>query len=58
MATNKPNPESNNLVPEQRGYSSDPISLAIARDVLRRVREGKLSSHEDEQQNNNQCRYK
>ena len=56
MATNKPNPESQKLVPEQRGYRSDPIGLAIARDVLRRVREGKLSSYEDEQQNNNQCR--
>ena len=55
MATNKPNPESKKLMPEQRGYRSDPISLAIARDVLRRVREGKLSSYEDVQQNNNQC---
>ena len=56
MATNKPNPESKKLAPAQHGYSGDPISLAIARDVLRRVREGKLSSYEDEQQNNNQCR--
>ena len=56
MASNKPNPESKKLMPEQNGYRTDPMSLAIARDVLRRVREGKLSSYEDEQQNNNQCR--
>ena len=47
MATNKPNPESKKLMPEQRGYRSDPISLAIARDVLRRVREGELSESLD-----------
>ena len=56
MATNKPKPESKKLAPAQHQYSGDPISLAIARDVLRRVREGKLSNYEDEQQNNNQCR--
>ena len=27
---------------EQRGYSTDPISLELARDVLRRVRMGEL----------------
>ena len=47
MATNKPNPESKKLVPEQNGYRTDPMSLEIARDVLRRVRKGELSKSLD-----------
>ena len=31
---------------QQKGYSTDAISVAIARDVLRRVREGTLPSRE------------
>ena len=31
---------------QQKGYPSDAISVAIARDVLRRVREGTMPSHE------------
>jgi len=34
------------LDPQQKGYSTDAISVAIARDVLRRVREGTLPSRE------------
>ncbi len=39
------------LAPEQKGYSIDAISVAIARDVLRRVRNGELpaSSQQNEQ---------
>ena len=37
------------MVSKTKGYATDPISLAIARDVLRRVREGELpiSDHEE-----------
>ena len=34
------------LEPKQKGYSTDAISVAIARDVLRRVREGTLQSRD------------
>ena len=34
------------LEPKQKGYSTDAISVAIAREVLRRVREGTLPSRE------------
>ena len=34
------------LEPRQKGYSTDAISVVIARDVLRRVREGSLPSRE------------
>ena len=36
------------LDPQQKGYSTDAISVAIARDVLRRVREGHLPIQEQQ----------
>ena len=30
------------MAPDTKGFTTDPISLAIAREVLRRVREGEL----------------
>ena len=33
---------------QQKGYSTDAISVAIARDVLRRVREGHLPLQEQQ----------
>jgi hypothetical protein len=36
------------LEPRQKGYSTDAISVAIARDVLRRVREGNLPVQEQQ----------
>ena len=35
------------LASEPKGYATDAISVAIARDVLRRVREGELPTQQD-----------
>ncbi len=37
------------LAAEAKGISNDPINLAIAREVLRRVRDGKLPASANQQ---------
>ena len=44
MPRDEPHPIRKRLASETKGFATDPISLAIARDVLRRVREGELPS--------------
>ena len=44
MPRDEAQPIRKGLASETKGYATDPISLAIARDVLRRVREGELPS--------------
>jgi len=48
MASDDSQSIGNELEPRQKGYSTDAISLAIARDVLRRVREGHLPLQEQQ----------
>ena len=42
MPTDNTPPIRKRMADEAKGVATDPISLAIARDVLRRVREGEL----------------
>ena len=51
MASEESQSISKGLGPSQKGYSTDAISVAIARDVLRRVRNGELpaSSQQNKQ---------
>ena len=49
MPRDEAQPIRKGLASETKGYATDPISLAIARDVLRRVREGELPSPEHEE---------
>ena len=46
MPRDEAQPIRKRLASETKGFATDPISLAIARDVLRRVREGELPSPE------------
>ena len=41
------------LASEPKGYATDAISVAIARDVLRRVHEGELPTHQDTRSTSN-----
>ena len=43
MPSEKPNPQREEVNSHFKGSTNAPISVAIARDVLRRIREGVLS---------------
>ena len=47
MSADDTKPIRKRLSQEQKGYATDAISVAIARDVLRRVREGELPTQQD-----------
>ena len=49
MTADDAKPIPKRLASEQKGYATDAISVAIARDVLRRVREGELPTHQGTQ---------
>ena len=47
MSADDAKPIRKRLSSEQKGYATDAISVAIALDVLRRVREGELPTQQD-----------
>ena len=49
MPSDKPTPPREQFSPDIKGYTNNPISVAIARDVLRRVREGDLPKTDGEE---------
>ena len=49
MPSDKPTPPRKQFSPDIKGYTNNPISVAIARDVLRRVREGDLPKTDGEE---------
>ena len=50
MPADDTKPVRKRLASEQKGYATDAISVAIARDVLRRVREGSLPNADEEKE--------
>ena len=50
MPADDTKPVRKRLASEQKGYATDAISVAIARDVLRRVREGSLPKADEEKE--------
>ena len=49
MPSDKPTPPREQFSPDIKGYTNNTISVAIARDVLRRVREGDLPKTDGEE---------
>ena len=47
MSADDSKPIRKRLASEPKGYDTDALSVAIARDVLRRVREGELPTQQD-----------